>query len=421
MSETTTIEAETETREDLFGGQRAKILVVLMAICFVSHLNRVSISVVGTEQLIGKAEITETQMGTVYSAFLLLYSIFMIGGGYFIDRVGVRAALILMGASTAFFGVCTGAIGLLGLTGTSLLSALLGIRSLMGICTTPLHPGCARVAGLVFPLKKQPLANGMINGGALLGIALTYKIVGELTDFFGWPIALMITGASTGGVIAVWALVSGRVPLAQAREPRGRAGFSFELLGNSRLLWLTLSYAAVGYFQYLFFYWIQFYFANVLHFDKSDSRFYAGLPTMAMTVGMPLGGSLSSLLQRRFGDERGLAVLAAGGMLASAGFLAAGLMLNNAMAIVACFTLSLGILGFSEGPCWTKAVQLGGANAGTAAAIMNTGGNGIGLLAPAFTPLLAKYFGWQEGMAVGAIVLVLGALCWLGVARNHRE
>src|ERR1043166_1538156 len=121
---------------------RATILLVLMAMCSVSHLNRVSMSVVGTEQLIPNAGISEQRMGTVYSAFLLFYSIFMIGGGFFIDRLGARSALIAMGFSTAFFGICSGGIGLLGLTGTSLWFALLGIRSLMGICTTPLHPGC---------------------------------------------------------------------------------------------------------------------------------------------------------------------------------------------------------------------------------------------------------------------------------------
>ena len=78
----------------------------------------------------------------------------------------------------------------------------------------------------------------------------------------------------------------------------------------------------------------------------------------------------------------------------------------------------------SEGAFWTTAVELGGPRGGTAAAICNTGGNGIGLLAPIITPWLGASLGWLSGIAVGAGVIVFGALLWLwidpeeGVARS---
>jgi ACS family D-galactonate transporter-like MFS transporter len=241
---------------------------------------------------------------------------------------------------------------------------------------------------------------------------MTPLVVGKLTDRFGWPAALMVTGITIGAVVGVWALISAPVvPL----ENKVRAGnrFSLALLRDKRLLLLTLSYAAVGYFQYLFFYWIQFYLEKVLALSKDDSRLYAGFPTFAMAIGMPVGGALSGSLQRRFGRDRGLAILAGGGMLLSAVVLLLGLALHDYRAVVACFTISLGVLGFSEGPFWTKVVELKPDQGGTAAAVMNTAGNGIGLLAPALTPFLASIVGWEWGMALGALVLLLGASCWL--------
>ena len=55
---------------------------------------------------------------------------------------------------------------------------------------------------------------------------------------------------------------SSEIPDASASGSR-TAGWS-TLLRNRSLLLITLSYAAVGYFQYLFVYWMQFYFDKVL-------------------------------------------------------------------------------------------------------------------------------------------------------------
>jgi cyanate permease len=52
---------------------------------------------------------------------------------------------------------------------------------------------------------------------------------------------------------------------------------------------------------------------------------------------------------------------------------------------------------------------------------MNTGGNGIGLLAPMMTPWISAHLGWQWGIGVGAIVAVLGALCWFGITPNEER
>jgi dipeptide/tripeptide permease len=96
-------------------------------------------------------------------------------------------------------------------------------------------------------------------------------------------------------------------------------------------------------------------------------------------------------------------------------FLVAGVFAQAHPWTVIAFTLALASLGLSEAAFWQTAIELGGARGGTAAALMNTGGNGIGLLAPILTPFIAAHLGWQAGLGMGAVVCLAGALCWLWI------
>src|SRR6266851_8924588 len=173
---------------------RWHILALLMALCFLSHFNRASISVAGNDRIMEQYSISPTKMGTVYSAFLLIYSIAMIPGGFFIDRCGARLALITMGFGTALFGALTGGIGFICHTASQALAGLIVVRSLMGLFTTPLHPGSARAVGNWFPFSERGRANGLVTGAAIIGVATSYKGFGALIHWFDWPVAFLITG-----------------------------------------------------------------------------------------------------------------------------------------------------------------------------------------------------------------------------------
>jgi MFS family permease len=56
--------------------------------------------------------ISPEQMGVIYSAFLVVYTLFMIPGGWLIDRRGPRFALACMGLGSALFCVLHGRVGL---------------------------------------------------------------------------------------------------------------------------------------------------------------------------------------------------------------------------------------------------------------------------------------------------------------------
>jgi ACS family glucarate transporter-like MFS transporter len=189
----------------------------------------------------------------------------------------------------------------------------------------------------------------------------------------------------------------------------------FQLLSNPSLFCLTLSYGMVGYFQYLFFYWAQFYFEQVQQLPKGPSRLITSALTGSMGVGMVAGGWLSDRAPALLGPRLGLAVVPVVGLLLGAAATALGVFSPDPVTIDICFAAAMAAVGLGEGSFWTASVRIGGKRGGTAAGILNTGGNAGGLLAPVLTPLISTWFGWQAGLGLASVVCVLGAVLWWGV------
>jgi ACS family D-galactonate transporter-like MFS transporter len=428
---------------------RWRIVPLLMAFAALAHFNRVSISVAGAEKIIPLGLLSDKQMGFVYSAFLLSYTILMIPGGWFIDRSGPRRAWMIVGFCSAAGAALTGVAGLLFAAPFALLLGLLSVRSLMGACNSPLHPSAARLVANWVPAGGATLANGLINGAACAGIALTPYLFGKLIDSFGWPKAFLVAGGLTLLVAFLWQFTAADYPpetvparpwpakdppalepddriagspgIARLRlwvrkDPLGLSPAGFpSLFRNTSLLSLTVSYAMLGYFEYLFFYWAQFYFEQVLKLPKETGRLYTGLLIAAMGLGMVVGGRLSDWAAAQWGTRAGLAAVPVAGLLLAGAATAAGAFAPNPTLSLTYLALAMGAAGLGEGSYWTASVRIGGARGGTAAAILNTGGNVGGLLAPVLTPYISDWLGWQVGLGVAGVVCVAGAVLWVGV------
>jgi MFS family permease len=478
---------------------RWRIVALLVAFSCLSWFLRVSISVAYNERIQDQLGITPTEMGYVYSAFLVVYMLCMTPGGWFIDRFGARTALVVMGFGLTLFGALTGLVG----SGTHLLAGVpgwlgvpmsaaglalvlfLAVRSCMGAFATPVYPASAYAIARWLPFRRRGGANGLVQGAACVGIAATPLVFGTLIDWFDWPQAFLILAVVTGLLSLVWAAyaterpeqhpgvspaerhlieagepdraspVLARAPLGPvdfndvtdikasetAFSPRqppefpphredgpepdrpeagGPGGSWLGLLRNRSLVCLTLSYAAVGYFEYLFFFWMGYYFKDQLHLPDLQQRIYSGIPILAMAVGMALGGWVSDGLVRLYGYRRGRVLVPVVGLLAGAAFLGLGVLAKQPEWIVAWFSLALGAAGAVEAPTWTTALELGGRRGGTAAGICNTGGNAGGMIAPVVTPWVAARLGWPPAIALASLVCLLGAGLWLCVDPRER-
>ncbi len=408
---------------------RWRIVGLLLAYAALVHFNRISIAVAGTERLMDQFKISEKLMGVLASAYLVTYTLLMTPGGWFIDRFGPRASLLVVGFGSA---ICVGLCGGAGFAASAALMVptLILIRLSLGVTNAPFHPAAAHAVAKWIPGPQRVSVNGLVNAAALVGISSTYYLFGFMMDRLGWPGAFVTAGAVTGLVAAAWCFYAASGPShhrgvneAERRliavDASGKiAAVRHSILPPWRkrsIVLLTLSYAAVGYFQYLFFYWMQYYFEKKLGLGKSDGRLYATIPAVAMAVGMASGGWLTDRTQSRWGARRGRTGMTVLCMVASAALLGAGVLFKNPIAIVTCFSLALAWLGACEGAFWTTATDLGGERSGTAAAIVNTGGNAGGALAPMLTPILGEWFGWKGSIAVACLFCFLGALCWFWI------
>ena len=401
------------------------IVALLMAFSFVSYFNRTSMAEAGTGKLIPGGVLSETEMGAVYSALLIAYTVFMLPGGWLTDRSGPRVALIIMGGGTAVFTAITGAIGYFLLPAAGLFAGLIVTRALMGICTAPIYPASARMVAVTVPAERQAEANGLIMGMALVGSAVTPFACGYLMDRFNWPGTFVFMSGVTAALAAVWFVATRglhRPGLASA-VAGGEANVPWlNLLRNRRVLFLTAAYVFIGYYQNLFVYWGHRYFDNVMHLDQHTSRLYATMLYLATAAGMFSGGYLADWLGQKTGSGLARARLrvAISGLVGAAILLSVGLSVSRQGLVVACLALAWLAMGLVEGPMWAMAVESGGRRGGSAGAIFNTGGNIGGIFSPMITPILAATLGWSAAVSV-AIGACLAAIVFLILAFSSKQ
>jgi sugar phosphate permease len=415
---------------------RWRIVALLTVLSFVSWFNRVNISAAYTEHIKDEIGITPTEIGTVSTVFLLVYALFMTPGGWFTDRFGPRLSLSLMGIGLGIGAVFTGSAGLVLTTAGPLLFAFFLIRTPMGIFATPMYPAGSRSVASWFPPLQRAGANGFVQGGAAFGIALTPLVFGYAMDKVGWPHAFMLTGAVNLSAALVWLWYARNSPsqhagvnrielnrittdLPGAYNPPPAPLSWLALLRNRSLVVLTISYAAVGYIEYLFNFWTQYYFKEVRGVDVDTSRDYVLIINLSFAAGMIVGGGVSDVFVHRFGLRLGRALVPVGGMLAGAACVLIGIQQPEAKQVLIWFCLALAAIGATEAPQWTIAIELGGRHGATAAGIFNTGGNLGGALAPAITAEIGSHLGWDWALTIGSIVCVVGACLWFFI--NPRE
>jgi sugar phosphate permease len=264
-------------------------------------------------------------------------------------------------------------------------------------------------------------------------VAAAPLVFGSLSDLLSWQWACVFMGLVTALLTGLWA-IHGRnspaehprvndaereliAPAPEVAKPAAAGDFA-RMLSNPNLLLLTANYAAVGYYEYTLFYWMKYYFSDVLRYEHT-SRYFTTIVTLAMVFAMPLGGILSDLLVRRWGYRWGRAAVPIFGMLASAVLLFAATRVQGQVAVVALFFLAHASIGLCEAPTWVAGLEIGGKSCGTSASIVNMGGNLGGMLAPIITVYVAQRYGWNAGFLVASAACLVGVALWLGIRLKH--
>lgn len=283
---------------------RLAVAVLMLAFSVMSYFNRTIMSISGPE-ITKEFSLSETQMGSIYSAFVLSYALLMIPGGYLADRFGPRIVIGFMGIGSALFTGLTAAAGNPGFgTWIGVVPSFLLIRLAMGASTAPLYPACARMNSNWFPLSQRARVWGLIAAGAGIGGAVSPLLFSAMISRLGWRTSFWVSAAATAVLTLIWLWkvrdcpIDSTIPPAQTSTEPGTLGTEpvTSWWQDRNLVLLTTGYFAVGYFEYIFFFWIYYYFGEIRKMGRSETAIYTTILFLMWTVMTPIGGYVSDRL-----------------------------------------------------------------------------------------------------------------------------
>ncbi len=393
--------------------RQLNIVALLFGFSMMSYFDRTIMSVAGP-QMIHDFGITPTAMGSVYSAFILGYALFMVPCGALSDRIGARRTLMLMGVWSAVFTGLTVLGGKPGLgTLIGVVPALFAIRFCLGVVTAPLYPACARINASWIPTVYHARVQGLIIAGSSVGAAISPFIFTWIVQRFHWQAPFVAAALATAVLAATWYWYARDSPDAatfrRVERPRQAPQAWTKLFANRNLMLLTYAYGVLGYFQYIFFYWMYYYFGEVLHMSTAETTRYTMFLFLTEGAIMPLGGLASDRLTRVYGPQFGRRIVPIVGLTLGAVFTYAGTASVGFTAVV-CLSLAFGLAGFCEGPFWATVTELAGEQVGGAGSILNTGAQIGGFFAPILTPMIAAWAGWKWGLYAGCLIALSGVI-----------
>jgi len=390
-------------------------VALLCATASAAYLCRVNVSVAGA-LLMGELHLSQAEMGRVFSAFLLGYTLFMVPGGLLADRWGTRRVL----ERASWWWLATTGLQLfvgrspLASSGATLAS-LLALRFLLGVAQAPTFPAAARgVAAWVAP-RSRARANGFVVASIAIGSAAAPPLLTAVMVRWGFRVALAASALPALATALAWRLAGD--PPADAVAPavlRAPAPSASPLRTRSFVL-LTASYSLQGYVGYIFVFWFYLYLVQERHFDLLKGAWLSSLPWLLSIASIPLGGWLSDRLVARHGPRLGRRAVPVAGLAAAGVFLSLGAHTGNAWLAAAALALSTAFVLCVEGPFWATVSEIAGDRAGVAGGVMNTGCNVFGMVSPALTPVLAAAIGWEAALQVAAGLAVVAAVLWLGI------
>ncbi|MES3017690.1 MAG: MFS transporter [Bacteroidota bacterium] len=151
---------------------------------------------------------SETDFGTLMSAFSFAYAIGLLISGKFIDKVGTK-----IGYSVAV--VVWSIAGMLHAVARSVTG--FGIaRASLGIGEAGNFPAAVKAVSEWFPRKERALATGIFNSGTAVGSVVALILVPVIMQSYGWKGVFVITGAMGFIWLAFW-LVLYEIPSRQKR------------------------------------------------------------------------------------------------------------------------------------------------------------------------------------------------------------
>ena len=295
--------------------KRYHILALIFVTVVINYMDRSNISVAAAA-ISEDLNLSKVQLGYIFSAFGLTYSLLQIPGGILADHVRPRllypVILVLWSVATLLQGV------------VSSLAALIGLRASIGVFEAPSYPMNNRIVTSWFPERERASAIAVYTSGQFIGLAFLTPLLVTVQYYFGWRGLFVFSGVVGIVWAAVWwfayrsprnhATVSrseldmiagggGLVDNVRDDPDAGRVNFTISDLREAfvhRKLWGIYlgQFCLVSLFTF-FLTWFPTYLVEFRGLDFIQSGFLASIPFLAAFVGVLLSGFVSDALVRR--------------------------------------------------------------------------------------------------------------------------
>jgi len=397
---------------------RFTVLGFLLSLAAIGYLDRVCISTasLAIQQDLG---ITKTQMGYLFSAFMICYAAFEVPGGWLADRFGPRIVMTRIVIGWSLMTAATGAA-------TGFMSLLL-IRALFGASEAGMFPGSARVITRWFPKSEHGWVFGLMLMTATLGGAAAQPLSVWLQQLVTWRWMFVIfafVGFIWAAAWYVWfrndphshrGVNAEEVRLIGSPPPRAHPPVPWRQLTHSHHLWvICLMYFSTIYCCYFFITWLPEYLQTERNFSLQSAGWLSAMAMFGMAVGNFLGGWLSDLFSRKFGRGIGRRLPGLVGLPLAAGAILAAIWTTQPVFSAGLFACAAGLASLGVPPAWAVCLDIGGRFAGVVSGTMTTCGCIGGAISSTVMGRLLDH-SHSYGVALMTIVvfLLIGAGCWL--------
>ena len=393
----------------------------------VAYIDRINIAIAGNS-IASEFHLTNVQLGSLTSAFLMGYALFQTIGGWLADRLGPRrvltAGVLLWGVFTALTTAVSSKIAFA-------VFYLAAVRFLLGAGEAVMFPASNQFVSRWIPTQERGIANGIIFAGVGVGAGVTPGLISYLIVHYGWRWSFWASALL--GLIAgtAWYFFARDAPeehqhvspmeLAHiqagrtASPQKSRGGFPWNILENKDVWAVTLAYFCYGYIAWIFFTWFFIYLRNVRGLDLKASASYTTLLFLTMAACSPIGGAISDKLTKLYGKRIGRCGIAVFALLLTAVFLAFGSQVQSARLASIVLAGGAGALYLSQSSFWSVTADIAAESSGSVSGFMNMGNQIGGALTASLTPAIASRLGWSASFHVAAGLALVGAVAWLFV------
>lgn len=322
-------------------------MLLLMAVTSAGYLCRVAVTVVAPNMM-REFGLTQAQMGTVFSAFLVGYTLFQVPSGQLADRVSARKIFLVLCTGWTLLTALTGLIGWRGFGLAMFIPQLWLIRTMFGVVAAPTYPTSGRTIAITMPPRLQARANSLVLASVGVGSAVAPLLLAPITSHYGWRTALGVAASiSAAGGLLWWRFAPRQLHspgLSNGHEatatPVGAGSLNeFAQPLRSRSFWfLSASYLLQGYLGYIFVFWFYLYLVQVRHFEVLKAASFTALPWIATMFAIPLGGVCSDAAVIRWGANWGRRIVPLVALCAAAICLVIGARTPSPLVAVAALT-----------------------------------------------------------------------------------